>query len=46
MTLGEFLAKALQWIYEFWPLRVVNEWEQGVRVHAGKIVAVLETRPQ
>lgn len=41
MTIGEFLAKVLEWIYEFWPLRVVRQWEQGIRLHAGEITALL-----
>lgn len=35
--IGEFLAKAIEWVYEFWPLRIVNEWEQGIRLRSGAI---------
>ena len=42
MTIGELLAKLWERIWDFWPFRIVTEWEQGVRVHAGKIVAELK----
>ena len=38
MTFGELLWKLIEWLAEFWPLRRVNEWEQGVLVRSGKIV--------
>jgi len=31
MTLGELLKQVIDWLYAFWPLRVVHDWEQGVR---------------
>jgi len=35
MTLGELLKEVVEWIYRFWPLRVVHDWEQGVRCLLG-----------
>jgi len=31
MTFGELLKQFMDWLYAFWPLRVVHDWEQGVR---------------
>lgn len=31
MTLGELLKQVIEWVYNFWPLRVIHDWEQGVR---------------
>ncbi len=39
--LGEFLLKAAEWIYEFWPFRIVNDWEQGVRILGGHVTKLL-----
>ncbi len=41
MTLGEFLQQLLEYIYELWPLRIVREWEQGIRLRAGTVVKLL-----
>lgn len=41
MSLGEFFQKVLEWLYEFWPLRIVNAWEQGVRLRAGNPTKLL-----
>lgn len=38
---GDFLKEAVAWLYEFWPLRIVTDWEQGVRVRAGRATALL-----
>lgn len=35
MTVGEFLGKMIERIWDFWPLRIVTQWEQGVRVTLG-----------
>ncbi len=35
MTFGELLKQVIEWIYAFWPLRVVHDWEQGVRCLLG-----------
>lgn len=37
MTLGEFLQAIAEWVYRFWPFRVVRQWEQGVKLRAGRI---------
>jgi hypothetical protein len=38
MTIGELLEKVLEWLSEFWPIRRISDWEQGVLVRAGKII--------
>jgi regulator of protease activity HflC (stomatin/prohibitin superfamily) len=38
MTFGELINKLLEWLSEFWPIRIISEWEQGVLVRAGKVV--------
>lgn len=44
MQLGEFLQKVIEWLYEFWPVRVVNDWEQGIRLRGGRVVKLLTSR--
>ncbi len=41
MTIGELIAHFAQYIYGFWPIRVVNSWEQGVLVRAGQVRKLL-----
>lgn len=41
MTFGEFLQQVFEWVYEFWPLRIVNAWEQGVRLRSGNPTKLL-----
>lgn len=41
---GEFLAKAVDWVYEWWPFRLVREWEQGIRLYAGEVTGTLTHR--
>lgn len=41
MTLGELLSQAVEWFAGWWPFRIVQEWEQGVRLLNGKIRATL-----
>jgi regulator of protease activity HflC (stomatin/prohibitin superfamily) len=41
MTFGEFLKEALTYLYGLWPLRIVNDWEQGVRLRHGNATALL-----
>lgn len=33
---GDFLERAAEWVYEWWPVRIVNDWEQGVRMRGGR----------
>ena len=42
MTLGELLFAAAEWLYGYWPFRIVAEWEQGVRLRFGRITAKLD----
>lgn len=35
MTIGELLSQVMDWIYAFWPFRLVRDWEQGVRCLLG-----------
>ncbi len=37
MTLGEFFAAIADYLYGLWPIRIVMQWEQGIRVTSGKI---------
>lgn len=41
MTIGELLSQVIEWIYAFWPFRVVHDWEQGVRCLLGNATAQL-----
>jgi regulator of protease activity HflC (stomatin/prohibitin superfamily) len=41
MTLGEFFQQVIEWLYELWPIRIVREWEQGVRLRAGNVTRLL-----
>jgi regulator of protease activity HflC (stomatin/prohibitin superfamily) len=43
MTLGEFLKQVLEWLYQFWPVRIIHDWEQGVRCRFGNALATLES---
>lgn len=44
MQLGEFLLKAFEWLYEFWPIRIVSDWEQGIRMCGGRARKLLSSR--
>ncbi len=35
MTVSELVKQVLGWIYAFWPLRIIHDWEQGVRCLLG-----------
>jgi hypothetical protein len=41
MNLGEFLKEVLEWLYRFWPFRIVRDWEQGIRMRHGNAKALL-----
>ena len=41
MTLSELIAIVGEYLWNLWPLRIVNAWEQGVRMRNGHITAVL-----
>ena len=41
MTFGEFLGQVFEWLYRFWPCRIVSDWEQGVRCRLGRATALL-----
>lgn len=41
MTIGEFLLAVVEWVYEFWPIRIIDAWEQGVRMRAGNPTKLL-----
>jgi regulator of protease activity HflC (stomatin/prohibitin superfamily) len=43
VSFGEFLKEALEWLYRFWPWRIVKDWEQGVRVRHGNATALLNS---
>ena len=44
MTFGEFLRQLFEWLYRFWPARIVRDWEQGVRCRLGNATALLTSR--
>jgi hypothetical protein len=39
--LGDFLKLAWDWVWEWWPIRIVRQWEQGIRIRAGKVTKLL-----
>jgi len=41
MTLGEFLQQLIEWVYDLWPVRIIREWEQGVRLRNGNRTKLL-----
>lgn len=41
MTFGQLIYLAWDWIRGLWPLVIVDEWEQGVRMFKGRAVAQL-----
>ena len=41
MTLAELIANFAEYVYGFWPVRIVSQWEQGVRTRAGQVHALL-----
>lgn len=41
MTMGELLKEFAEWLYAFWPIRIVHDWEQGVRCRFGNATALL-----
>ena len=44
MTLGELLKQVIDWLYAFWPLRIVHDWEQGVRCVLGNAKDLLTSQ--
>ncbi len=41
MTIGELLKQIFEWLYRFWPTRIVHDWEQGVQCRFGNATALL-----
>lgn len=41
MTVGEFLRQIFEWLYQFWPVRIIHDWEQGVRCRFGNATSLL-----
>ena len=41
MTLGELLQRIFEWLYQFWPIRIIHDWEQGVRCLFGNATSNL-----
>ena len=41
MTFGELLSRLIDGLADLWPLSIVAEWEQGIRLRNGTITAVL-----
>jgi regulator of protease activity HflC (stomatin/prohibitin superfamily) len=35
MTLGELLREAVERLYALWPVRIISDWEQGIRMRHG-----------
>jgi len=44
MTFGEFLKQAFEWLYQFWPVRIIHDWEQGVRCRFGNATSLLTSQ--
>lgn len=38
MTLGELLREAIERLYALWPVRIISDWEQGIRMRHGNAV--------
>ncbi|MEE9179850.1 MAG: SPFH domain-containing protein [Vicinamibacteria bacterium] len=41
MTLGELFKELIEWLYGLWPMRIVVDWEQGIRMLNGNARALL-----
>jgi len=41
MTLGDVIRLAFEWVYDLWPLRIVNAWEAGIRITFGRSVTLV-----
>jgi regulator of protease activity HflC (stomatin/prohibitin superfamily) len=41
MSIGELVKQILEWVYAFWPMRIIHDWEQGVRCLFGNAKARL-----
>jgi regulator of protease activity HflC (stomatin/prohibitin superfamily) len=44
MTFGELLNQVFQWLYRFWPIRIIHDWEQGVRCLFGNARSMLTSQ--
>lgn len=44
MTIGEFLKELIDRAMGVWPIRIIQDWEQGLRVRAGRVQALLTSR--
>ena len=44
MSVGELLFKLLEYIYTFWPFRVVQVWESGLRIRLGNPIQELSSK--
>lgn len=42
MTLGDVLAQLSEHLYGLWPFRIVNAWEQAVKLRCGRIRGLLK----
>ena len=43
MSFGELIRELLTHLYGLWPLRIVRDWEQGVRLRLGNATASLNS---
>jgi regulator of protease activity HflC (stomatin/prohibitin superfamily) len=41
MTFGDLVRQVLEHLYGLWPLRIIRDWEQGVRLRLGNATAQL-----
>jgi regulator of protease activity HflC (stomatin/prohibitin superfamily) len=41
VTFGDLVRQVLEHLYGLWPLRIVRDWEQGVRLRLGNATALL-----
>ncbi len=44
MTVGELIKQLIDWLWAFLPIRLVHDWEQGVRCYLGHADARLTSR--
>lgn len=41
MTIGELIGHLAEYLYGLWPIRIVTDWEQGVRIRHGNAKSLL-----
>jgi regulator of protease activity HflC (stomatin/prohibitin superfamily) len=42
VTFGELIAAVVEYVYGYWPFRIVSAWEQGIRLRSGRVTGLLQ----